>query len=649
MIKINKKPTHNYILLIVIILFSINSNIVYSNSAEIQIDQMMHELIAPRGESYQWFYNGIPLTNQNQRLKATRSGEYQVIIKDQKGNESIQVIHIAVDKKGTIRKIYIIGDSTVMTYNSSYYPQMGWGQTLPLYFDNSQIQFENHAIGGRSSRSFYEQGRWTTVYNLLSPGDFVFIQFGHNDRDWSKPERYTSVDSFKYFMRLYINETRAKGAIPVLVSPMIMNAYNGTALRNVFTETGNDYRGAMLQVATELNALFVDLNMKSYYRVKELGMEYATYYLFFGLIPGEYPNYPDGHSDGTHFQEMGALEMSRLIIEGICELDTNADMAFLESILLPTHKVDVALDVPIAGIVTDSSAFPSGVNVTVKTRIKSSFTFNHWEDPSKNVVYSSNLFMLTMGDKDTSLIASTCDCNGDTAGTAYIDKCSICSGGNTNIPHCVTTYQSESACEYDGNLVDVNYDGKIRKVVNTDTFPTPSITFNVNASKDSTYEFGIIYLSNDPDEKLDVYVNEIKQIDSIEVDTNGNFQVKIIELDLIAGVNTITISSQSATGGILFDFINSYTPDITSAACPVVEIQNNQIPDMTIFPNPFNNEFIVNLEGDFEYSLYTITGIEIIHGKAREKIKLGNNWDTGVYILKICQGDKAASHILYKK
>lgn len=121
------------------------------------------------------------------------------------------------------------------------------GTSFALFFNSANVKIDNRAIGGRSSRSFYEEGRWTTVKNALTAGDYVFIQFGHNDRDFSKAERYTSVDDYKKFLTIYVNESRAKGAIPVLVSPMVMNAWSNGNMRNVFTENGNNYRGECLK------------------------------------------------------------------------------------------------------------------------------------------------------------------------------------------------------------------------------------------------------------------------------------------------------------------------------------------------------------------------------------------------------------------
>ena len=116
---------------------------------------------------------------------------------------------------------------------------------------------------------------------MLKSGDFVLIQFGHNDRD-TKPERYADTTTYKSYLRLYVNESRAKGAIPVFVSPMNMNTWNGTALREVFTECdrGADYRGAMINVANELNVPFIDLEKKSAAFMKSVGQSYCTNYHF---------------------------------------------------------------------------------------------------------------------------------------------------------------------------------------------------------------------------------------------------------------------------------------------------------------------------------------------------------------------------------
>jgi len=296
-------------------------------------------------------------------------------------------------------KIYIIGDSTVCNYAASKYPWAGWGQELSYFFKTGTVTISNNAIGGRSSKSFYVEGRWATVVSQLKTGDFVLIQFGHNDRDYSDTTRYADTNTYKTYLRLYVKESRAKGAIPVFVSPMNMNTWTGTALREVFTETsrGANYRGAMMNVATELSVPFIDLEQKSATFMKSAGQAYCTSFHFMGLQVGEYANYPDGYSDGTHFQEMGALINARMVAEGIQELSTHADVGKLAAVLAPLYKVTVTPNKTGTGLVTVSGEFPQGATVTVKVMPDSDETFEYWADASGKSLTVAKLYSFTMG------------------------------------------------------------------------------------------------------------------------------------------------------------------------------------------------------------------------------------------------------------
>ena len=152
----------------------------------------------------------------------------------------------------TPQRIVIIGDSTVCDYAANMYPQTGWGQVLKHYFRTGSVTVINHAIGGRSSRSFIEGGRWTTTLATLQKGDILMVQFGHNDRDFSKAERYTDTTDYKKYLAQYATEARAKGAHPIFVTPMNMNTWTGSAVREVFTEGANNYRAAMIHAAASL-------------------------------------------------------------------------------------------------------------------------------------------------------------------------------------------------------------------------------------------------------------------------------------------------------------------------------------------------------------------------------------------------------------
>lgn len=374
---------------------------------KISYDKKLKTLIAPEACHYQWFFNGQKLNAEDgQVLKPSETGEYSVQLIDEEGLSTYHRVLLAVDATGAVITIYLIGDSTVCNYAASAYPMTGWGQMLPYFFNSANVKIDNRAIGGRSSRSFYEEGRWTAVKNALVAGDYLFIQFGHNDRDFSKAERYTSVEDYKKFLTIYVNESRAKGAIPVLVSPMVMNAWNNGTMRNVFTETGNNYRGGMLEVATALKVPFIDLNMKSWNLYKGLGQNYISRFVYHTYPAGEYPNYPDGISDGTHFQEMGAIENARMVVQGISELTSNANMVSLAKFLKPMYEIKVLVN-PVGSdqMTTRTASYPEGLTVTLKTLPKTGSTFQLWRNAAAGQVSTSSLTTVKSGTAATSYTA----------------------------------------------------------------------------------------------------------------------------------------------------------------------------------------------------------------------------------------------------
>lgn len=306
---------------------------------------------------------------------------------------------------GQALRLFIIGDSTVMTYKASEAPMAGWGQMIGWFFGSGTVTVENRAIGGRSSRSFIEEGRWNTVRGELGRGDFLLIQFGHNDRG-TVPERHADTAQYRRYLTQYVDEARAKGAVPILVSPMNMNAWNGATLRRVFTEGVNDYRTAMLRVVEARKVPFIDLEKKSADLFQALGQEYITRFLFMTLLAGEYPNYPTGKTDGTHFQDMGALEMARLVAQGLGELSEDTAVKAIASCLVPTVPLTVASDKPAAGMVTRSGSFPPKSPITLKAVPKSGETFLGWSEAGARPVSAATRAAFTMPDAPAAWRAS---------------------------------------------------------------------------------------------------------------------------------------------------------------------------------------------------------------------------------------------------
>ncbi len=244
---------------------------------------------------------------------------------------SISLVFIACNEP-RVATLWLMGDSTMTdyaNYGEDYmterYPQMGWGQVLPKFlvpdslknisiFDIDSLVVVNKARGGRSTRSFFEEGRWAEIYNQLKPGDFVIIQFGHNDASESKQERYVSLPGYKEFLRLYINQTRQKGATPIFITSVCRNyPWENDKLGN----SHGDYPKAMMDVAYEMDVYLIDLTEISANHFSQMGRDYVTVNYFMNLPAGKFVAYPDGLTDNTHFQPEGADAVARLVYKAL--------------------------------------------------------------------------------------------------------------------------------------------------------------------------------------------------------------------------------------------------------------------------------------------------------------------------------------------
>jgi lysophospholipase L1-like esterase len=250
----------------------------------------------------------------------------------------------------------------------------------------------NKAIGGRSSRSFIEDGHWATTLALLQKGDYLLISFGTNDRGMVT-ERHTDTAGFRLYLTQYVTESRAKGAIPILVSTINQNTWSGTTFTEGFTIGANDYRGAMLRVVNALNVPFVDLEKKSATLFQSLGQSYLNDFIF---SPGQ----------ATHFQEMGAINIAKLIAQGIQELSTNTDVSPLAAALATQYMVTIRSNKSTAGMITASGTYPQGTPMTIEAVPNTGETFVGWLDASAKSVSTLASYSFTMAASPVSYIAS---------------------------------------------------------------------------------------------------------------------------------------------------------------------------------------------------------------------------------------------------
>ena len=215
------------------------------------------------------------------------------------------------EEKKTIR-IFLAGDSTMSIKDTRAYPETGWGMPF-VHFWDSTVQVVNRAKNGRSTKTFISEGIWKSIIDEASTGDYILIQFGHNDEAKEKLERYTTPEEYKSNLVRFVSDARSKKAIPVLLTPVTRRRFDSTGQ---IMQTHEQYSKLVREVAKEQGAVLIDLDEKSRALLQEFGKKDSKL-LFLQLKPGEHPNYPEGKDDNTHFNELGARLVAQLVLEDL--------------------------------------------------------------------------------------------------------------------------------------------------------------------------------------------------------------------------------------------------------------------------------------------------------------------------------------------
>ena len=225
--------------------------------------------------------------------------------------------------------IWLCGDSTMSIKETKAYPETGWGMPFANFWDSSVV-VKNLAKNGRSTKTFISENLWQQVVDNAKEGDYVFIQFGHNDESKDKLERYATPDTFRMNLTRFVKEARAKKAIPILFTPVSRRKFDGNGNA---VETHLGYSDYVKEVALNENVLLIDLDTKSRDIFQQFGKENSTQ-LFLQLKPNEHPNYPDGKIDNTHFNELGARIIAQLVLKELRQLNTSLN----QRIIVPVKK-----------------------------------------------------------------------------------------------------------------------------------------------------------------------------------------------------------------------------------------------------------------------------------------------------------------------
>ncbi len=211
--------------------------------------------------------------------------------------------------------VYIIGDSTAANKSPKAFPETGWGMELQSFFDEA-ITVDNRALNGRSTKSFINEKRWESILTTLKSGDYVLIEFGHNDEKVENPAVGTSLHDFKLNLIKYVQETQAKKAYPILMTPIMRrNFKNG-----VFADTHLGYPDVVRKLADSLHIPLIDMHRKTEKLIVGLGEKPSV--KLFNHVDSGHVNYPKGKIDNTHLSPEGAKVVASLVAQGIKETKT---------------------------------------------------------------------------------------------------------------------------------------------------------------------------------------------------------------------------------------------------------------------------------------------------------------------------------------
>jgi lysophospholipase L1-like esterase len=209
--------------------------------------------------------------------------------------------------------IWILGDSTASSYASSISPLTGWGQIFGDFFE-SGVVVRNESIPGRSTKSFIDEGHFARIIKDVRPGDFLLIQFGHNDEKKHDLHRYADLETYKKNLSFFVESARSAGAHPIILTSIERRLFQNGVLH----ETHGEYPEAARSAAKETKTPCIDITAKSKMLFTALGEE-GTKKIFLILGKGVSANYPDGIIDNSHLQTEGARIMGKMVLEGFSE------------------------------------------------------------------------------------------------------------------------------------------------------------------------------------------------------------------------------------------------------------------------------------------------------------------------------------------
>lgn len=215
-----------------------------------------------------------------------------------------------------MNNIYLIGDSTCQSNDETTFPQKGWGQYLYTILKD-EYNVINVARNGRSSKSFIDEGWFKVIEDNISKGDYLFIEFGHNDEKADEGRHTDPYNGYQKNLKFFIDSAKKAGATPILLSSISRRKYEN----GVIVPTHGDYPKAMEELAKKENVPFIDMDKLTRERLNKMS-EKETRELFMNFDKGIYPNYMEGKEDNTHQREKGCLFLVSIIKEELNKIES---------------------------------------------------------------------------------------------------------------------------------------------------------------------------------------------------------------------------------------------------------------------------------------------------------------------------------------
>lgn len=215
------------------------------------------------------------------------------------------------------KHLFMVGDSTMADKTElEISPERGWGQLFPTYLTD-EIIVENHAMNGRSTKSFQDEGRWDSVLVRIHRGDVVILQFGHNDAKATDPVRYASIEDYQKNLKKMATEAKKKGAQVIIATPINRRSFSKET--GAFVPKHGAYPEAARRVAKAMKLPLLDLEAATADWLREIGDEESVQY-FMNVQPGECTKFPNGKIDNTHLRENGALVVGKMAAEQLSKM-----------------------------------------------------------------------------------------------------------------------------------------------------------------------------------------------------------------------------------------------------------------------------------------------------------------------------------------